>query len=144
MNFDYFYNRDGDRFSFFMLPKVLITDEAFKSLSSDEKILYACLLDRTTLSYKNKWLDDENRVYIIFTIDEVMQSINVARATAAKNLSELEKIGLIERKRRGLGKTNIIYVKDFMRIFNHTSKSSEIKLQEIQNMNSRSSKIERN
>ena len=70
MNFDYFYNRDGDRFSFFMLSKVLVTDEAFKGLSTDAKILYSCLLERTNLSYKNKWIDDEERVYIIFTVGE--------------------------------------------------------------------------
>ncbi|WP_458524100.1 replication initiator protein A [Gardnerella vaginalis] len=117
MNFDYFYNRDGDRFSFFMLPKVLVTDEAFKGLSSDAKILYSCLLERTNLSYKNKWIDDEKRVYIIFTVEEIMTMLNKSNKTAVKILNELDSntggIGLIERKRQGLGKPNIIYVKDF-------------------------------
>ena len=41
MEFDYFYNRDGERFSYYMLPRVLLTDDTFKQISSDSKILYA-------------------------------------------------------------------------------------------------------
>ena len=117
MNFDYFYNRQAERFSFFMLPKILLSDEHFKSLSSDAKILYACLLERTGYSYKNNWIDDEDKVYIIFTIDEIMETLGVSNKTASKISSELESIGLIEKKRQGLGRPNIIYVKDFMSVF---------------------------
>lgn len=117
MNFDYFYNRQAERFSFYMLPKILISDEHFKSLSSDSKIFYACLLERSSYSYKNNWIDDENRVYIIFTIEEIMETLGVSNKTASKISSELENIGLIEKKRQGLGKPNIIYVKDFMSVF---------------------------
>lgn len=117
MNFDYFYNRQAERFSFYMLPKILISDEHFKSLSSDSKIFYACLLERSSYSYKNNWIDDEDRVYIIFTIEEIMETLGVSNKTASKISSELENIGLIEKKRQGLGKPNIIYVKDFMSVF---------------------------
>lgn len=117
MNFDYFYNRQAERFSFYMLPKILLSDEHFKSLSSDAKIFYACLLERTSYSYKNNWIDDEDRVYIIFTIEEIMETLGVSNKTASKISSELESIGLIEKKRQGLGKPNIIYVKDFMSVF---------------------------
>ena len=117
MNFDYFYNRQADRFSFYMLPKILISDEHFKSLSSDAKIFYACLLERSSYSYKNNWIDDEDRVYIIFTIEEIMETLGVSNKTASKISAELENIGLIEKKRQGLGKPNIIYVKDFMSVF---------------------------
>lgn len=153
MKFDYFYNRDGDRFSFYMLPKILVTDEIFKHLSSDAKILYSCLLERTSLSYKNKWIDDEQRVYIIFTVEEIMEMLNKSNKTAVKILSDLEKIGLIERKRQGLGKPNIIYVKDFMSIFVSECKSytSEVKnlhsrnventLQEVKNLHGSNTNI---
>ena len=117
MNFDYFYNRQAERFSFYMLPKILLNDEHFKSLSSDAKIFYACLLERSSYSYKNNWIDDEDRVYIIFTIEEIMETLGVSNKTASKISSELENIGLIEKKRQGLGKPNIIYVKDFMSVF---------------------------
>lgn len=90
MEFDYFYNRDGDRFSYYMLPKIIVTDERFKNLSSDAKILYSCLLERTSLSFRNKWLDEENRVYIIFTVEEVMETLGRSNKTAVKILNELD------------------------------------------------------
>ena len=65
-----------------------------------------------SLSAKNGWIDKNGRVYIIFTIDEAKMALHCAEQKAIKMLSELEKkAGLIERKRQGLGKTNLIYVK---------------------------------
>lgn len=151
LEFDYFYKRDLERFQFFMLPKILVTGEQFKTISSDAKILYACLFDRISLSAKNDWLDKEGRIYIIFTIEEIMKTINRSRPTAVKALDELDKntrgIGLIERKRLGFGKPNIIYVKDFTsyegeKLENQTSRSKDIELQEVKNFNSRSKETE--
>jgi len=147
LEFDYFYKRDLERFQFFMLPKILVTGEQFKTISSDAKILYACLFDRISLSAKNDWLDKEGRIYIIFTIEEIMKTINRSRPTAVKALDELDKntrgIGLIERKRLGFGKPNIIYVKDFTsyegeKLENQTSRSKNIELQEVKKFNYRS------
>lgn len=145
MNFDYFYNRQAERFSFYMLPKILLSDEHFKSLSSDAKIFYACLLERTSYSYKNNWIDDEDRVYIIFTIEEIMETLSVSNKTASKISSELENIGLIEKKRQGLGKPNIIYVKDFMSVFDiekseYITRSVNSTLQKCNNYTSRNVK----
>lgn len=145
MNFDYFYNRQAERFSFYMLPKILLSDEHFKSLSSDAKIFYACLLERTSYSYKNNWIDAEDRVYIIFTIDEIMETLSVSNKTASKISSELENIGLIEKKRQGLGKPNIIYVKDFMSVFDiekneYITRSVNSTLQKCNNYTSRNVK----
>lgn len=82
-------------------------------LSTDAKTLYGVLLDRMGLSVKNGWLDEQGRVYIIFPVQEVMDALGCADNKATKLFRELEKFGLIERKRRGLGKTNLIYVKNF-------------------------------
>ena len=151
LEFDYFYKRDIERFQFFMLPKILVTGEQFKTISSDAKILYACLFDRISLSAKNDWLDKEGRIYIIFTIEEIMKTINRSRPTAVKALDELDKntrgIGLIERKRLGFGKPNIIYVKDFTsyegeKLENQTSRSKDIELQEVKKFNYRSKETE--
>ena len=151
LEFDYFYKRDIERFQFFMLPKILVTGEHFKTISSDAKILYACLFDRISLSAKNDWLDKEGRIYIIFTIEEIMKTINRSRPTAVKALDELDKntrgIGLIERKRLGFGKPNIIYVKDFTsyegeKLENQTSRSKDIELQEVKKFNYRSKETE--
>ena len=115
MTYDYFYGQQADQFSFYRIPKVLFTDKAFDSISIEAKLLYGILLDRMNLSAKNGWLDKEGRVYIIFTIDEVKESLRCSNKKAAKNLDELENTaGLIERRRRGLGKPNLLYVKNFI------------------------------
>ena len=82
-------------------------------MSTDAKTLYGILLDRMGLSVKNGWLDEQGRVYIIFPVQEVMDALGCADNKATKLFRELEKFGLIERKRRGQGKPNLIYVKNF-------------------------------
>lgn len=111
--FDYFYGQSGEMFSYFRVPQILFRDIKFKDLSTDAKTLYGILLDRMGLSVKNGWLDEQGRVYIIFPVQEVMDSLGCADNKATKLFRELEKFGLIERKRRGLGKPNLIYVKNF-------------------------------
>ena len=111
--FDYFYGQSGEMFSYFRVPKILFRDIKFKDLSTDAKTLYGILLDRMGLSVKNGWLDEQGRVYIIFPVQEVMDALGCADNKATKLFRELEKVGLIERKRRGLGKPNLIYVKNF-------------------------------
>ena len=113
MTFDYFYGRESDLFSFVRIPKLLFKEERLKRLSSDAKILYGLLLDRMNLSAKNGWQDDDGRVYIIYTIDEVQDDLGCANKKAVNILAELEDIGLIEKKRQGLTKPNLIYVKNF-------------------------------
>ena len=115
--FDYYYGSQADQFSFFRLPKLLIRDKRFKDVSSDAKILYGILLDRMSLSMKNRWMDDENRVYIIFKISEIMEEFDCSERKAVEMLAELDTnsgVGLIEKKRQGLGKPNLIYVKNFV------------------------------
>ena len=157
MDFDYFYNREAERFNFLKVPEILVDGEEFKGLSAEAIILYSMLLKRTGMSFKNKWIDEGGRVFIYFTVEEIMRRRNISKPTAIKTLDELDVkkgIGLIERVRLGLGKPNIIYVKDFMSVFqfkendlqkskNLTSevkdfnlRSKENELQEVQNVNS--------
>lgn len=121
--YDYFYGAEAELFSFYRIPKVLFTEEQFRSVSAEAKVLYGLLLDRMSLSCKNGWLDQAGRVYIIFTIEEVMTALGCADQKAGKLLHELEsKCRLIERKRQGLGKPNLIYVKNF--VDNHVDNTS--------------------
>ena len=90
MTLDYFYGQSGELFSYFRIPKALFQDSRFRQLSTDARTLYGILLDRMSLSVKNGWMDK-----------------------AVKLFRELEQIDLIERKRRGLGRPSLIYVKDF-------------------------------
>ena len=113
MSYDYFYGQSGELFSYFRIPKALFQDYRFRQLSTDARTLYGILLDRMSLSPKNGWLDEQGRVYIIYTVREVQESLCCAEHKAVKLFRELEDIDLIERKRRGLGRPSLIYVKDF-------------------------------
>ena len=131
MAYDYFYGQQSEQFSFYRIPKILFSQDKFWNVSTDAKLLYGILLDRMNLSARNGWLDEAGRVYIIFTIEEIKESLGCAEKKAVKLLDELEKKAeLIERKRQGLGKPNLIYVKNFI------SESVERQFLNCQNDNS--------
>lgn len=112
---DYFYGPQAEQFAFYRIPKALFTDPAFRSISTGAKVLYGLLLDRMSLSARNDWLDEQGRVYIVFTVEEIMESLACGNKKAVGLLRELEVgAGLIERRRQGLGKPNLIYVKNFI------------------------------
>ena len=114
--YQYYYGSDAENFNFFRLPKKLIRDRQFRTISSDAKILYGLLLDRMTLSQKNGWLDEEGRIYIVYTIEEIAEELNCSKRKAIQLMNELDMkdgIGLIRRKRQGMGRPNLIYVMNF-------------------------------
>ncbi|MCR4598919.1 MAG: replication initiator protein A [Acetatifactor sp.] len=116
LTLDYYYGIEAEQFSFYRVPRLLIKDERYRGLSSDAKLLYGLMLDRMSLSMKNKWIDSQNRAYIVYKIEEAMEDLGCARATCVKIFKELDcenGIGLIEKVRLGLGKPDIIYVKNF-------------------------------
>lgn len=115
--FEYYYGNQTETFNFVRVPWVLFTYPAFAKLSNDAKMLYALLLDRMSLSRQNEWFDENNRVYIIYTVEEAVKTLNCCSEKVSKLFKELDDvngIGLITRKRRGLGKPSIIYVKNFI------------------------------
>ena len=110
---DYLYSADCKINSFLMVPWVLITDLTFRKLSMESKVLYAMMLDRVGLSTKNNWLDELGRVFIYYTVDEIIEKMGCCKQKALKLLNELKEFGLIECERIGLTKPNRIYVKTF-------------------------------
>lgn len=116
--FDYYYGIEAEQFTFVRVPKVLFTDkEHFGSLSNEAKLLYGFLLERMSLSRKNNWINKHNRVYIIFPVEEIEESLDVGHEKALNFLKELDDqsgIGLVKKKRRGLGLPSILYVKNFI------------------------------
>ena len=147
MDFDYFYNREAEGFNFLKVPEILVEGEEFQGLSAEAILLYAMLLKRAGMSYKNNWLDKQNRVFIYFTVEEIMKKRHLSKPTAIKLLDELDKkngIGLIERVRVGLGKPNIIYVKDFLSIVQEKSVVQKFKplTSEVKNIDLRSKENE--
>ena len=117
IQFDYFHGMEAEQYTFYRIPKILFTAECFKTISCEAKVLYGLLLDRMSLSIKNRWFDEEDRVYIIFTVEEIAELMNCGTQKAVRLLKELDSekgIGLVEKRRLGLGKPNVIYVKNFM------------------------------
>ena len=113
----YFYGKEADQYSFYRIPKLLFTDEYFRTLSTESKVLYGLMLDRMSLSVKNQWLDEEGRAYIYFSVEEIMDFLGCSNKKAITLMKELDAetgIGLIERRRQGQGKPTLIYVKQFM------------------------------
>ena len=146
IEYSYFNGLTADRYAFYRIPKALVKHERFRRMSGDAKLLYAFLLDRMSLSLKNGWQDKDGNAYIICTLEEIMAAINCAKQKAVKLLDELEQqFRLIERRRQGLGKPNLVYVKDlyagltesnFKKYENQTSASLKIEPLEVWKSNS--------
>ena len=144
--FDYYYGNEAEQFTFLRVPKFLFTDKSFGSLSSDAKILYSLMLDRMALSVKSGWLDEKNRVYIIFTHEEARQCMNCGSDKCVKIFKELEKIGLIARKNRGMGRPALIYVKNFVSDLadddENTAETADVQTSENQKSRLRENRIQ--
>ena len=116
LNLDYYYGNEAEQYSFYRIPKALLTDPRYKSVSIEAKVLYGLLLDRMGLSVKNGWMDSSQRVYIYFTQEDAMALMSCGKDKATKLFRELDKdgVGLIERKKQGQGRPTRIYVKNFI------------------------------
>lgn len=113
---DYFYGDEAEQFTYFRIPRLLITSPRFKGVSTEAKLLYGMMLDRMGLSMKNGWHEADGRVYIYYTLEEICGDLNCGHEKAVKLVAELDGgkgIGLIDRKRQGQGKPTKIYVKRF-------------------------------
>ena len=107
------YGGEADHYTFYRIPKLLFDDAVLRQLSTDAKVLYGLMLDRMSLSLKNGWLDDEGRVFIYFSVENIMEQLGCGRGKCTKLLQELDDqngIGLITRVKQGLGKPDVIYV----------------------------------
>ena len=110
---DYFTVADAQEYTFYRIPKPLITDPAYRSVPVEAKMLYGLMLDRMGLSEQNRWLDELGRVFIYYTVDSVREDLCCGKEKACKLLADLERADLIERRRQGLTKPTITYVKHF-------------------------------
>lgn len=121
--FAYFQEQDSEQFAFYKIPKVLFTDPRFNEISTEAKIMYGVMLDRVSLSRKNGWIDENGNVYIQFTLSEMMEYFHWTKYRIYEILKELDTsgdgIGLVERKRTGCNKPNVLYVKNFASVLNH-------------------------
>ena len=113
---DYFYGDESKEFSYFRIPRLLITHQRFKNVSVEAKLLYGLLLDRMGLSEEHCWYDEDGRVYIYYTVEEICADMNCGRDKAMKMLADLDTrkgVGLINRVKQGQGKPTKLYVRRF-------------------------------
>ena len=137
----YFYGREADQYSFYKIPKLLFTEEYFKKVSVEAKVLYGLMLDRMSLSMKNQWFDTEGRAYIYYSLEDIMDALGCSNKKAISIMKELDieaGIGLIEKKRQGQGKPTMIYLKQFMiqdvqKCNNYTSGEKSV-ISEVKNL----------
>ena len=107
----YYSSTEMQKHNFYRMPKVLICDKKYRELSNNAKLLYSIILDRASLSESNAWIDEQNNVVVFLTIDEACKLLNIGHNTATKIFKELDDYGLIERKKQGFARANIIYPK---------------------------------
>lgn len=110
----YFTGQEADMLTFYRVPKILIKDPYFKELSSHAKLLYGLALDKMSLSLKNGWIDGENRAYIYYSRENIMEDLGISKGTAKAAVDQLIECGLLEIKKQGLGKSDILYLKNFV------------------------------
>lgn len=106
----YYYGEDVLSKSFLILPKELVFTESLAKMSAKSKILYCVLRERLILSARNNWKDENGRIYLIYSIEKMAQDLFYSRATIMRMMDELENLGLIERRKQGLGKPNLVYL----------------------------------
>ena len=137
----YFYGKEAEQYSFYKIPKLLFTDDYFKKISVEAKVLYGLMLDRMSLSVKNQWMDEEGRAYIYYSLEDIMDALGCSNKKAISIMKELDMdagIGLIEKKRQGQGKPTMIYLKQFMiqdvqKCRNYTSGEKSV-ISEVKNL----------
>lgn len=115
---DYYYGSESEQFSYFRIPRLLVTSPRFSGISVEAKLLFGLLLDRMGLSQKNGWYEDDGRVYIYYSIEQIAEDFNCKRDKAMKLLAELDSdngIGLVVKKRQGQGKPSKLYIRRFAR-----------------------------
>ena len=111
---DYYYGNEAEQYSFYRIPKALFTDVRYKDLSLEAKVLYGLMLDRMALSARNGWMEKDGRVFIYFTLEEATAMLQCGHTKGVRLFAELEKLGLIERRKQGQGRPAKIYVKNFI------------------------------
>lgn len=132
----YFSGAEADMLTFYRVPKILIKDEYFKDMSSHAKLLYGLCLDKMSLSVKNGWIDGENRAFIYYSREQIMDDLSISKNTAKAAIEQLVEYGLLEIQRQGLGKSDTLYLKNFViendaaRVNKYTYRGSETDLVE--------------
>ena len=114
---DYFYGDKVTVDSFCRLPRIFVTDEFYRTIPAEIKVLYSLMLDRVAMSMRNNWRED-GRVFIYFTLEEAMRRVHAGRHKAIGLFRRMETLGLIRRRKQERGKPDRIFVREFREVEN--------------------------
>lgn len=84
ITYSYYTSALASQNAFFRLPRALYEKECFRGLSNDAKTLYALMLDRMSLSLANQWLDEDGKVYINYSLEDIMTTLNCGKTNMSK------------------------------------------------------------
>lgn len=118
-----FTTQNASEFTFYRVPKALVDEPRYRSVSTDAKLLYALLLDRLSLSLRSGWQDEQGNAYLYYAVATVQESLNCCKEKACKLMRELEDACLIERRAQGRGKPDRIYLRRFAAVENGCERS---------------------
>ena len=96
---------------FYRIPKLLITEPAYRAVSAEAKLLYGLLQDRLSLSIHSGWQDEQGRTYLYYTVAAIQNDLSCCKEKACKLMRELENAELLDRCQQGRGKPVRIYLK---------------------------------
>ena len=88
MDFGYFREEESEQFAFYRIPQILFKDDKFAKLSTDAKVLYGLFLNRVSLSKKNHWIDEQGRVFVYYTLENIQEDLHCANQKAMKLLKK--------------------------------------------------------
>ncbi len=96
---------------YYQVPKELYTNPRYKTtINNDAKMLYALLLDLMELSRTNGWIEDDGTIFLIFKREDLADMLGICTTTVWRAIKQLKEAGLIEEKRQGLNRPNLIYI----------------------------------
>ncbi|MGT2906535.1 replication initiator protein A [Streptococcus dentiloxodontae] len=100
----------GERF--IKIPMAFVESRYYSKFSTEGKYLYGILYNRFQLSVRNGWVDDNNCVYLIYTVEALCKILGFGKNKVIKLKKELVKYGLLEEVRQGLNKPNLLYLQN--------------------------------
>lgn len=98
--------------------KIKITSEYVKKLSNDAKLAYGALYNRCMLSiqsYKDgkfDFVDDTGSIFLIYTVEDMMDLLDRGKTTIHKIKKELKDAGLLREVSQGANRPNRLYLQN--------------------------------
>ena len=101
---------DAQNFRYVRMPRRLFSDSRYADISLDAKMAYAFLLDRLPLSVRNGWVNEQGEAFVVFPRSALAGTLGIGERRVSRAFRQLVEKGLLREERRGIGKSNRIYL----------------------------------